>query len=123
MFENPWKYPERKGIRYITGHQLVPSIFVAFKYPLIGKACREHSHRSLVVAVSLCGSFIENMSSEKFNEICLFDDKDAKQILIAIKRDEVKVLELNQCGFIVSDVFSLRIEFSLYLSQSANDDF
>ena len=57
------------------------------------------------------------MSSEKFNEICLFDDKDAKQILIAIKRDEVKVLELNQCGFIVSDVFSLRIEFSLDLSQ------
>ena len=56
-------------------------------------------------------SWIENIWSEKFNEICLFDDKDAKQILIAIKRDEVKVLELNQCGFIVSDVFSLRVVF------------
>merc|ERR1712235_63309 len=66
-----------------------------------------HSENQIISACQHTGIQIAQISSEKFNEICLFDDKDGKQILIALKRDEVKVLELNQCGFIVSDVFSL----------------
>lgn len=66
-----------------------------------------HSENQIISACQHTGIQIAQISSEKFNEIDLFDDKDAKHILITIKRDEVKVLELNQCGFIVSDVFSL----------------
>ena len=70
-----------------------------------------HSANEIISACQHTGIQIAQISSEKFNEICLFDDKDANQILIAIKRDEIKVIELNQCGFIVSDVFSLRRVF------------
>ena len=69
------------------------------------------SDNQIISACQHTGIQIAQISSEKFNEICLFDDKDANQILIAIKRDEIKVIELNQCGFIVSDVFSLRRVF------------